>query len=101
MSRVLRAAAISALFALFLGGLVVFSYHLQYRGKPNPPGLDNALVFATTMTMVTFWIIFLVLYVATVHKSRTTLEFEEQARLEERRRVERTKEALKPREGSR
>jgi hypothetical protein len=45
--------------------------------------------------MVMFWFFFLPLYFFTVQKSRKTIEFEHQARLEEKRQVERTKAALK------
>jgi len=45
--------------------------------------------------MVTFWMFFIVLYIATVHKSRKSLEFEHRARWEERRRAERTRRILR------
>jgi hypothetical protein len=45
--------------------------------------------------MVTFWAFFIVLYIATVHKSRKTVEFERRARGEERRRAQRTRQLLR------
>ena len=83
VSRVLRAAAVSALFALFIGGLFLFTFHV------------DALATACTATMMAFWIFFSVLYVATVHKSAATLESEWRCRLEEQRQARATILALK------
>jgi len=95
-SRLLRAAAIAALLSAFLGGLVVFGW---YEGS-SPFDWDQAkkaLAIAMSITAVVFWILFLVLYFATVRKSRSALEFEQYVRLEEQKRVERAKAGLNKR----
>jgi hypothetical protein len=92
-SRLLRAAAASALFSGFVGALIVFSwYQGGNRGWLKSPELT---MIAATAIMMMFWMLFIPLYIFTVHKSRKTVEFEHQARLEEQRRAERTREALK------
>ena len=95
-SRLLRAVAISALFSAFFGGMVVFSGY-ESGDLRHWEEAKQTLAIAMTATMLMFWAQFLFLYLFTVHKSRRKIEFEHQARLEEHRKVERTKQALKPR----
>jgi len=94
-SRLLRAAATSAFLAGSLGAFVLFCIYLSHREATGPARWDQALFISATLIMVAFWITFLVLYVATVRKSRSTLEFERYARLEEQRKTARTREALR------
>jgi hypothetical protein len=63
-------------------------------------GFDRMVFPAATVIMVTFWVSFLVLYVAKVRRSRSALEFEHHAQLEEQRKVERFKAAVKPGKGA-
>jgi len=85
------AAAVSALCSGFVGAMVFFEKGMPYSRLVA----EQRAMIAMTGTMVMFWLFFLPLYVFTVHKSRKTIEFEHQARLEEQKRVVRTKAALR------
>ena len=92
-SRLENAAAFSALCSAFFGGLIFFESGMPY----NLAEAEKRMIFAATGIMVMFWFFFLPLYFGTVHKSRKIVEIEHRARQEERRKVARTKAALKPR----
>jgi hypothetical protein len=94
LSRLARAAAISATISGFVGGLILFS---SYFGQDvrSWGSFTGAAQLAGMVTCIFFWLGFVPLYLFTVRKSARRLVFEGQAEREEKARIQRTKESLR------